>query len=110
MSSHSDIAKAWQAVLGPTRQGISLCLNEFEKVSVGTNMARDTIVFTEIESLLKCDAACQHSQVFRHPWQAHQLMTCASLKRYKMLTYDFTPLAIRLSLPAGARFDRGRVR
>ena len=60
--SHSDIAKAWQAVLEPECSGISLCLNEFVESVLGSTWLGMSMCLNDIEYLLKVDAVfpCSH--------------------------------------------------
>ena len=66
MSSHSDIAKAWQAVLEPECLGISLCLNEFEQSVLGSTWLGISLSLNDIEYLLQVDAVCPSSHFCRY--------------------------------------------
>ena len=83
VSSHSDLAKAWQAVLEPESSGISLCLNDIEYLL-------EVVLFVKVHA--QTDDMC-FTETIRGA-----------------LKFDFTPLAMCLSLPSSARFDRNRVR
>ena len=80
-------------------------------VSAGINMARDIVVLEWNRKL--AESGCCLSKV-TFLWIS--LVSAQTDGMYFFGTirdapkFDFTPLAMCLSLPSGARFDRGRVR